>query len=194
MLSSKHEGRVRIISQEHRRLPCWIMYIMVDIEADGPIPGKHSMIELGAVAVEPGLGRSFHGRLRPISDEYDPEALAITGYTREQTLEFDEPQKVMTEFEKWINEVVPRRPIFISDNNGFDWMFVCWYFHMFTGGNPFGHSSQNLNSLYKGLTRNLFASFKHLRKTPHDHNPVNDARGNSEALLSMIKEYGLNFE
>jgi hypothetical protein len=28
-------------------------YIMVDIEADGPIPGDYSMISLGAVLVKP---------------------------------------------------------------------------------------------------------------------------------------------
>jgi len=169
------------------------MFIMVDVEADGPIPGKYSMIELGAVAVEPGLTRTFHGRLRPISNEYMPEALAVTGYTREQTLEFDEPLRVMTDFEKWIREVTPKRPIFISDNNGFDWMFVCWYLYTFLGRNPFGHSSQNLNSLYKGLTKNLFGSFKHLRKTSHDHNPVNDAKGNAEALITLIEEYNLRY-
>ncbi len=169
------------------------MYIMVDVEADGPIPGKYSMIELGAVAVEPGLNRLFHAKLRPISDEYVPEALAITGYTREQTLQFDEPIRAMTDFENWIRSVDPERPMFISDNNGFDWMFVCWYFHKILGRNPFGHSSQNLNSLYKGLTRNLFGSFKHLRKTPHDHKPVNDAKGNAEALLAMIEKYRLRY-
>jgi hypothetical protein len=31
-----------------------------------------------------------------------------------------------------------------------------------------------------------YAEWKHLRKTPHDHHPVNDARGNAEALLAMI--------
>lgn len=164
---------------------------MVDVEADGPIPGKYSMIELGAVAVKPELDCIFHRKLRPISDEYDPEALAITGYSREQTLEFEDPSKVMVDFERWINDVEPKRPVFVSDNNGFDWMFVCWYFHTFMGRNPFGFSSQNLNSLYKGLTRNLQASFKHLRKTPHNHNPVNDAKGNAEALLSLIKDHDL---
>jgi hypothetical protein len=31
------------------------------------------------------------------------------------------------------------------------------------------------------------SSWKHLRKTIHDHNPVNDAIGNAEALLEMKK-------
>jgi hypothetical protein len=29
-------------------------YIMVDIEANGPIPGDYSMVALGAVLVQPG--------------------------------------------------------------------------------------------------------------------------------------------
>lgn len=170
-----------------------MMFIMVDVEADGPVPGKYSMIELGAVAVESNIDRVFHRKLRPISEEFDPESLSITGYSREETLHFEDPKIVMMDFEKWINDVEPRRPMFISDNNGFDWMFVCWYFHNFLDRNPFGFSSQNLNSLYKGLTRNLRGSFKHLRKTPHDHNPVNDAKGNAEALLSLIREYDLHY-
>ncbi len=80
------------------------MFIMVDVEADGPIPGKYSMIELGAVGVESGLDRTFHAKLRPISDEYDSEALAVTGYKREQVLSFYDPKEVMNYFEEWINE------------------------------------------------------------------------------------------
>ena len=187
-------------------------YIMIDVEADGPIPGDYSMISFGAVItkqanagfesntpairqeyliVDDALDKTFYGRLRPISDQYIPEALQVSGHTREETLAFDEPGKVMKEFSTWIRENCPDRPIFISDNNGFDWMFVAWYFHHFTGENPFGHSSQNLGSIYKGLVKDTFKNFKHLRKTKHTHNPVDDARGNAEALLTMAKEYGL---
>ena len=47
-------------------------YIMVDIEADGPIPGDYSMIALGAVLVEDNLHQQFYGLLKPISDQYIP--------------------------------------------------------------------------------------------------------------------------
>lgn len=57
--------------------------------------------------------------------------------------------------------------------------------------NPFGHTSRNLNDIYKGIERNMFKSFKHLRKTKHTHNPVDDATGNAEALLRIKQEYGL---
>ena len=162
-------------------------YIMVDVEADGPIPGDYSMIALGAVIVEDGLARSFYGQLKPISDKWVPEALAVSGFTREETLGFDDPAAVMGDFARWIKENTQGRAFFISDNNGFDWQFVNWYFWHFTGGNPFGHSSTNLGSLYKGLVRDTFQNFKHLRKTRHTHHPVDDARGNAEALLEMQK-------
>ena len=95
------------------------------------------------------------------------------------------------QFADWVAEVGGGRPMFISDNNGFDWQFINWYFHHFLGNNPFGHSSTNLGSLYKGVVKDMFSSFKHLRKTEHTHHPVDDARGNAEALLQIKEEYGL---
>jgi hypothetical protein len=164
--------------------------IMVDVEADGPIPGDYSMICFGAVIVEPSLDRTFYGKLKPISEKFIPQALEVSGFTREQTLEFDDPASVMVAFADWIREQSNGRPFFISDNNGFDWQFINWYFHHFTGNNPFGHSSSNLGSLYKGMVKDTFTNFKHLRKTQHTHNPVDDAKGNAEALLQM-KQDGL---
>jgi len=63
-------------------------YVSVDIEADGPIPGDYSMISFGAVVVEPALDRTFSGRCKPISEQWVPEALAVSGHTREATLAF----------------------------------------------------------------------------------------------------------
>lgn len=160
-------------------------YFMIDVESDGPIPGDFSMVSFGAVLVEDSLTKSFFAKLRPISDRWIAEALAVSGYTREETLSFQNPKEVMTEFSEWIKNNTEGKPLFISDNNGFDWQFVNWYFHHFLGQNPFGHSSTNLGSLYKGLVKDTFQNFKHLRKTSHTHNPVDDAMGNAEALLAM---------
>jgi DNA polymerase III epsilon subunit-like protein len=164
-------------------------WIMVDIEADGPIPGEYSMVCFGAVVVERVLSRTFYGKLRPISEKYVPQALAVSGFTREETFTFDDPRRVMDDFSQWIQTNSKGRHQFVSDNNGFDWMFICWYFHQFLGANPFGHSSTNLGSLYKGLVRDTFKNFKHLRRTAHTHHPVDDARGNAEAFLRMIEEH-----
>ena len=165
-------------------------YVMVDIESDGPIPGDYSMICFGAVIVESGLERTFYGQLKPISDAFIPDALAVSGFSREKCLQFDDPKTVMEQFRDWLKSHCKGRFMFVSDNNGFDWQFINWYFHHFVGANPFGFSSTNLGSLYKGMQNDTFANFKHLRKTKHTHDPVDDARGNAEALLQM-KEMGL---
>jgi len=168
-------------------------YVMVDVEADGPAPGDYSMVCFGAVIVEAGLERTFYGRLRPVSEKFVLGALEICGFTREETMAFDEPRPVMEQFRDWLVANCRGRLCFISDNNGFDWQFINWYFHHFTGSNPFGFSSTNLRSLYKGITRDTRANFKPLRKTRHTHHPIDDARGNAEALLAM-KEMGLKIE
>jgi hypothetical protein len=116
-------------------------YIMVDIESDGPIPGDYSMVCFGAVKVDQTLNETFYGKIKPISESWIPEALAISGFSREETLGFDDPTKVMSDFAAWVKRVSNGRPLFISDNNGFDWQFINWYFHHFTGNNPFGFSS-----------------------------------------------------
>ncbi len=163
----------------------------IDVESDGPIPGDYSMISFGAVLVTPDLDFSFYGQLKPISEQWIPEALAVSGHSREDTLNFEDPKRVMESFRDWIAENSKSRPLFFSDNNGFDWQFMNWYFIHFLGENPFGHSSANIGSLYKGLAGDMFKNFKHLRKTAHTHHPVDDAKGNAEALLHMKNEMGL---
>ncbi len=169
---------------------------MVDVEADGPIPGDYSMICFGAVVVRGDLSENFYGQLRPISEQWVPDALAVSGFTREQTLAFPEPTDAMRRFATWVSALSKGRPIFVADNNGFDWQFINWYFHHFTGTNPFGFSSMNLGSLYKGAVRDADQSFKHLRKTRHTHHPVDDARGNAEALLEFARtlEFRMRFD
>jgi DNA polymerase III alpha subunit (gram-positive type) len=165
-------------------------YFSVDIEADGPAPGLYSMISFGAVLIEPGLNRTFYAELKPISDRWIPESLSVSGFTREQTMEFVEPLTAMTRFEEWINQNTKGRPIFIADNPGFDFSFINYYFHAFLGRNPFGFSSRRIGDLYCGAKLDAFAKWKHLRETRHSHNALDDAKGNAEAILKM-QEMGI---
>lgn len=160
--------------------------IVVDVEADGPVPGRYSMVCFGAVVVEPSLSKTFYARTGPISEEWVPEALAVSGFTREQHLGFEDPRPVMERFEEWIRASSKGRPVFCSDNLAFDWQFVNWYLHRFLGRNPFGWSGRRIGDLYCGMMKDGYAEWKQLRRTPHDHNPLNDATGDAEALLAMI--------
>ena len=172
-----------------------VLYISIDCEVDGPAPpAVGSMFWFGAVVVEPGLKRTFNGPLHPISNYYEAERLAISGLIREQTLLFPQPEIVMPLFAKWVRAVgIGRRPELISDNNGFDWGLMNYYLWKYASENPLGHTSQNINSLYKGLKRDVRSSFRHLVVTPHDHNPVNDAIGHAEAFMAFAPELGITF-
>lgn len=161
--------------------------VIVDVESDGPCPGQGSMISFGAVILDNDLDKTFYAELKPITHVYNSENLAVGGFERHDTLQFPEPILAMNDFALWLDKNCAKRKVFWADNNGFDWQWINYYFHNYYGGNPFGFSSQNINSLYKGLTKDCFASFKHLRKTKHTHNPVDDAMGNAEALLEMRK-------
>jgi hypothetical protein len=169
-------------------------------EADGPCPGLYSMTELGMVVIREDLEVKdmpfFYGQFAPLPGaKWMQEALDVCNRTRLEVENFPSPADITEEMYCWLKENGGNRCMFISDNNGFDFQFVNYYLWKFIGENPFGHSSMNLGSLFKGLNRNTFESFKHLRKgIPHDHNPVHDAQGNVLALLRMKEKFDLKIK
>lgn len=163
-------------------------FYVVDIEADGQIPHKYSMVCFGAVKVHEDLSDTFYGTTKPISDLFVPEALAISGFSREQHLKFADPKETMELFREWIEATnAAGRPIFFSDNLAFDWQWINYYFHYYLGSNPFGFSGRRIGDIYCGMQKDAYTKWKHLRTTKHTHNPVDDAMGNAEALLKMRK-------
>lgn len=165
-------------------------YICVDVESDGPAPALFSMISLGAIVLDDQLNKTFYTELKPISENWNEEALAVSKFTREQTLKFPDAYYGIFSFYDWLNEIKENdNLLFCSDNNGFDWQFVNYYFWKFLNTNPFGHTSMNIGSLYKGMMKNMKANFKHLRKTKHSHNPLDDSRGNAEVLNIIFENF-----
>lgn len=171
-------------------------YIVVDVESDGPYPEfkrGYSMVCFGAVIVEDSLNKTFYGKVKPISLIYKEEALAVSGFTREEHINFDDPKEVMLNFKIWIEDNSKCRPVFISDNLAYDWQFINYYFHRFTDNNPFGYSGRRIGDLWCGFKNDMFVQWKWMRETKHSHNPVDDAKGNAEALLRM-RDMGLNIK
>lgn len=170
------------------------LHIVVDVESDGPCPGLHSMVCFGAATVEksPSI---FYGELSPISDKYIPEALAVSGFTREEHLRFTRPMDTMIAFSEWLDGLGADRVVFISDNLAYDWQFINYYCHVFLGTNPFGFSGRRIGDIYAGLTRRFYNQndWKKYRKTKHSHNPVDDALGNVEALLELTSLFKIGF-
>lgn len=103
-------------------------YVVVDVESDGPIIGLNSMVCFGAVVVdECGLNKTFYGQTRPLTHFYDKDALAISGFTREEHLKFNDPEKVFLDFKAWLKINTSGAPVLISDNNGYDASWINYY-------------------------------------------------------------------
>ena len=171
------------------------LFIAVDVETTGPIPGKYSMYEIAAVSVDfPDY--DFEARVALLHDAYEPEALEATKTTIESLRgRGEEPRKVMEDLERWILNMANFHggvPVLVAINAPFDWMFVAWYFHTFLGRNPFGYSALDLKAYFAGKEsyRWCNANKRNMEalcggKLPHTHHALDDARKVAELFRLM---------
>ncbi|MFJ4785189.1 3'-5' exoribonuclease domain-containing protein [Streptomyces sp. NPDC088794] len=188
------------------------LYLSVDIEADGPIPGPYSMLSFGAAvagvqdadgftAADPER-RTFYRELRPISEEFVPEALAVSGLDRERLrTEGAEPAVALGEFTEWVREVAAEtgaQPVMCGYPASYDWTFLYWYLIRFTGSSPFGHSGcLDMKTLYAtkaGVPLRAVAKGtmpRHLlSRRRHTHHALDDAVEQAELLANLMAWQG----
>ncbi|WP_020573745.1 hypothetical protein [Actinopolymorpha alba] len=183
------------------------IYLSADVEADGPIPGPYSMLSFGLavagtfdgtsfVPVDP-TAHTFYAELRPISDGYNPDALAVSGLDRDRLLrEGRDPAEAMNAAAAWIRQVAGDHvPVFVAFPLSFDWLWMYWYFMRYADeGSPFGHSRCiDLKTTYAikagvpitqaskvRLPRSLRA------RRPHTHHALDDAIEQAELAANLL--------
>ncbi len=182
------------------------VYISADIEADGPIPGPYSMLAFGlAVAsrfdglrferLDPAI-TTFYRELKPISDQYDPQALAVAGLDRDALVrDGADPVEAMSAATSWIaDQAADARPVLVGYPVVFDWMFLHWYFVRFVGESPFGFSSAlDMKTIYQQKARvtldragrtDLPADIRSSRE--HTHQALDDAVEQAEIFNRLF--------
>jgi ribonuclease T len=174
------------------------IYISVDVETAGPIPGEYSLLSIGACDVDDDT-RSFSIELKPINANADPAALAVAGLSLEELAERgEEPTTAMEAFGTWANGLAgnDHTLVFVGFNAPFDWSFVNYYFHRFTGANPFGFTALDIKALYMGVTGSSWADTrssqiaKHVAPKRHgDHDALHDAKYQAE-LFRLVRVLG----
>lgn len=155
-------------------------WIFVDVEALGKSPVRGIMTEFGAVHEE--SRETFHGILYEGTPDPLNPAVPVVGK------QVSTDVHVAANFRAWLRNVCGNdRPVFVSDNVAYDWMWIAGMFDKANLDNPFGHSGRRISDFWAGLNHNFgeTQSWKTLRQTPHDHNPVNDAMGNVEAFQDI---------
>lgn len=130
------------------------IFVSVDVETSGPIPGVYSLLTIGACAVD-APERTFACRLKPIGDGADPKAMAVTGLSLDELRRSGlEASDAMTSFAEWLSGLTSDggKLVFVGLNAPFDWSFVNYYFHRFAGKNPFGFAALDIKAFYMGVT------------------------------------------
>jgi hypothetical protein len=163
------------------------IYIAVDVEADGPIPGPYSMIAIGMSVV--GMpDKIFYSEIKPISDQFVPEALAVSGLDRDGLIKnAPTAEQVIKQAYDWVNSLRKiGRPVFLAGPAVWDGMFVHWYFIKYLGKSPFGSTGSgiDLRSYWMGLkgcewvdSRKGKIKFElNLEGLPHTHHAGDDAK------------------
>lgn len=173
------------------------VFICVDVETAGPVPGKYAMLSIGACLVFDTTA-TFYIELKPDKPEVDPEALAISGLDMDALQQNGvEPAEAMRAFADWVKVVspAPAKPLFVAFNAPFDWMFVNDYFHRYLGRNPFGHSALDIKAYFMGQTGVDWSetSMKHLsshflENIRLTHNALRDAQDQAEIFQMILKQ------
>jgi ribonuclease T len=176
------------------------VFVSVDVETAGPIPGEYSLLSIGACLVDDGT-QAFECELKPINRNAVPEAMKVAGLSLDK-LEHDgtPPMDAMRQFQVWLSKVsgADGIPVFVGLNASFDWSFVNYYFHRYLGENPFGFAALDIKSLFMGATgcdwqgtRSSKIASK-LRPTLHGtHDALQDARYQAE-IFRLIRNIKAN--
>ncbi len=181
------------VAPDHCGMSKWKNHIVLDVESDGPAAGLYNMISFGLVSVA-DPANAFLGEVAPVLESAGvQQARDVVGVSYEQQKGYRAPEVVMREAVGWVNKLTEgKRAVFWSDNPAFDWQFWNWHCHKYVGDNPGGFSARRIGDLDAGRRGEPLntSAFKKRRETAHTHNPVDDARGNAEALRWVLEQMG----
>lgn len=186
------------------------IYIAVDIEADGPIPGPNSMLSLGAAAFEspvapydPEVYRkpisTFEINFAPLEgasqdpntmkwwNEQDPLVLKHVFENQEQ------PEIAISKFVSWVRSL-KGDPVMVTYPS-WDYMWVHWYLIRFSGKTPFGLGCLDMKSYafaafhsahFKGVSKPKMEDWVFEGCPLHTHKALDDALGQGIMFMNLL--------
>lgn len=187
------------------------IYISIDVEADGPIPGPYSMLQFGAAAFD----LSSEDPRTPIAT-YKANLDLLPGAVQcPDTMKWWESKgeayantrvdarvagEVMPEFLKWCGSL-PGKPCVIGYPVTYDFMWLYWYSMKYGGlppgqKPPFSHSGLDIKTLASWLTGRAYRDTGKgsmprtwFRGAPrHTHDGLDDAIGQGVLFVNMVRD------
>lgn len=186
------------------------VYLSFDIEADGPVPGRYSMLSIGFcvagtsdgtgyVAADP-QGETLYLELQPITPHYQPSALQVNGLDRDKLLASGlSPSDAVGRIAAWIDRVsvsAGPRPVAVAYPATFDWPFLAYYFHSFSPAGdlpiPFTRVC-DLRTLIVARSHKMYYTPTSeclpaglVPERPHTHNALQDAIDQAELFSAVM--------
>lgn len=177
------------------------VFVVTDVETDGPVPGLYSMLSFACVAVQPNgeqVGECSHNLLPLPEAQQHPDNMAFWRNEPEAwaALQVDArpAAEVMASFATWW-AALPGRPVFAAHPLGFDFGFLNWYAWRFVGRGFLGDSGLDLRTLAMSV---LGLDYRRAQRShypdawfgghPHSHHALDDARGYAALLLHLLAQ------
>lgn len=181
------------------------VYVVVDIENNGPTPGQYSMLALGATATtQYEEVTTFYRTILPIEGASEhPDTMAWWRTQPEAWAQVcenaDSAEIVMKDFCEWL-ESLGAEPIFVAHPIAVDYTFVSWYLYKFVGINPFAENRADIIltlDLRSYISGKLGRTLNNSRRSElpesltagmpaHTHNALEDSQGYGVILRNAL--------
>ena len=178
------------------------IYISIDVETDGPIPGMYSMLSLGAAAFDSHgaeIGNWYANlELLPGAQQH-PDTMKFWSVNQEYyditRVDTQDPPVAMNNFTQWVLSM-DGAPVAVAGPAGFDFTFVYWYLVKFTGRSVFSFSCIDMKTLamsllvkpYKQSIKRNYPQHWFAVDLPHTHHALADAREQGHIFMQMLKD------
>jgi hypothetical protein len=182
------------------------IFVSTDIEADGPIPGPHSMLSLASAAyrADKTVIATFSANLDTLPDAQADAR--TTAWWQQFPKAWEQcrqgtraPDVVMREYLTWLR-ALPGQAVFVGWPASWDFMWVYWYLVRFTGERPFREAALDIRSYAMGMRKSEFrrTSRTYLPKRwfdpglAHTHVALDDALEQGAVFCNMLAENKLD--
>jgi hypothetical protein len=177
------------------------IYVSTDVEADGPIPGPHSMLSFASAAyrADKTLVSTFSANLEMLPGAsghadtmawWKRNAAAWDACRRDP----EPPEAAMLQYLAW-TKGLPGRPVFVAYPAAFDFLFVYWYLMRFAGESPFSHSALDIKTYAMAMLKTGYREStkknmprRWFDKLPHTHVALDDAIEQGALFCKMLRE------
>ena len=174
------------------------LYVSIDVETDGPIPGEYSMLSLGSATFE-SSGQILDKFEININELHEAKRDAKTmkwwtkypeawEYCRQNPVE---PATAMHSYSKHllnIKKAYQKSLVCIGYPITFDSMFVNWYLIKFTGKSPFLLSGLDIETMAMAIMKSPYKGAASHYRLKHNHTALDDAIEQGYLFCSMLKE------